>query len=125
MVVHGEGGLDEISLAGETLVAEVHRGEIRRYTVTPEDFGVARAPLEAIHGGLPGENAVIIRRIFAGERGARGDIVVVNAATALVAAGVAGNFMEAAELARKILASGAAAEKLAALASFTNAGEGR
>jgi anthranilate phosphoribosyltransferase len=74
---------------------------------------------------LPGENAVIIRRIFAGERGARGDIVVVNAATALVAAGVAGNFMEAAELARKILASGAAAEKLAALASFTNAGEGR
>jgi anthranilate phosphoribosyltransferase len=125
MVVHGAGGLDEISLAGETLVAEVHRGEIRRYTVTPEDFGVARAPLEAIHGGLPGENAVIIRRIFAGERGARGDIVVVNAATALVAAGVAGNFMEAAELARKILASGAAAEKLAALASFTNAGEGR
>jgi anthranilate phosphoribosyltransferase len=121
MVVHGAGGLDEISLAGETLVAEVHRGEIRRYTVTPEDFGVARAPLEAIRGGLPGENAAIIRCIFAGERGARCDIVVVNAAAALVASGVAANFMEAAELARKILASGAAEEKLAALARFTNA----
>jgi len=119
MVVHGAGGLDEISLAGETLVAEVHQGEIRRYTVTPEDFGVARAPLEAIRGGLPDENAAIIRRIFAGERGARGDIVAVNTAAALVASGVAGNFMEAAELAREILASGAAEEKLAALARFT------
>jgi len=123
MVVHGAGGLDEISLAGETLVAEVHRGEIRRYTVTPEDFGVARAPLEAIRGGVPKENAGIIRGIFAGESGARCDIVVVNAAAALVAAGVAANFMEAGELAREILASGAAAEKLAALARFTNGGQ--
>src|SRR5260370_21812642 len=106
MVVHGAGGLDEISLAGETLVAEVHRGEIRRYTVTPEDFGVARAPLEAIHGGLPGENAVIIRRIFAGERGARGDIVVVNAAAALGGSGVAGNFMAGSGMGREGLASG-------------------
>jgi anthranilate phosphoribosyltransferase len=124
MVVHGAGGLDEISLAGETLVAEVHQGEIRRYTVTPEDFGVGRAPLEAIRGGLPGENAAIIRGLFGGECGPRRDIVVVNAAAALVASGVAGNFMEGAESARKILASGAAAEKLAALARFTNAGEG-
>ncbi len=123
MVVHGAGGLDEISLAGETLVAEVDGGEIRRYSLTPEDFGVARAPLEAIRGGTPGENAAIIRGIFGGECGARCDIVVVNAAAALVTSGVAGDFREAAELARKILASSAAAEKLAALARFTNDGD--
>jgi anthranilate phosphoribosyltransferase len=123
MVVHGAGGLDEISLAGETLVAEVHRGQIRRYTLAPEDFGVTRAPLEAIRGGTPGENAAIIRGIFGGECGARCDIVVVNAAAALVASGVAEDFMEAAELARKILASGAAAEKLAELARFTHDGD--
>jgi anthranilate phosphoribosyltransferase len=123
MVVHGAGGLDEISLAGETLVAEVHRGEIRRYSLTPEDFGVARAPLEAIRGGTPVENAAIIRGIFGGECGARCDIVVVNAAAALVTSEVAGDFREAAELARKILASGAAAEKLAELARFTNDGD--
>jgi len=122
MVVHGAGGLDEISLAGETLVAEVDHGKIRRYTVTPEDFGVARAPLEAIRGGAPGENAAIIRGIFAGECGARCDVVVVNAAAALVASGVTGNFREGAETARKMMASGAAAEKLAALARFTNDG---
>ena len=122
MVVHGAGGLDEISLAGETLVAEVDRGQIRRYKLTPEDFGVAHAPLDAIRGGLPGENAKIIRGIFGGECGARCDIVVVNAAAALVAAGVAEDFMGAAELARKTLASGAAAEKLAELTHFTNAG---
>src|SRR6266404_2062870 len=104
LVVHGAGGLDEISLAGETLVADVRDGTIRHYTVTPEDFGVARAPLAAIQGGLPAENAAVIRRIFAGALGARRDIVVVNAAAALVAAGVAGDFREGAELAGKMLA---------------------
>jgi anthranilate phosphoribosyltransferase len=123
MVVHGAGGLDEISLAGETLVAEVNGGEIRRYSLTPEDFGVGRAPLEAIRGGAPEENGAIIRGIFGGERGARCDIVVANAAAALVTSGIAGDFREAAELARKILGSGAAAEKLAELARFTNDGD--
>ncbi len=120
-VVHGAGGLDEISLAGETLVADVREGTIRHYTVTPEDFGVARAPLQAIQGGLPEENAAILRRIFAGELGARRDIVIMNAAAALVAAEVAGDFREGAELAGRTLASGAAEEKLFALREFTNA----
>src|SRR5467141_377966 len=93
-VVHGAGGLDEISLAGETLVAEVRDGKIKRHTVTPEDFGVARAPIEAIRGGSPAENAAIMQSIFAGESGPRRDIVVINSAAALVAAGVAENFME-------------------------------
>src|SRR5260370_1053692 len=75
LVVHGAGGLDEISLAGETLVADVHQGTVSRYTLTPEDFGVAPAPLEAIRGGNAAENAVTIRVIFAGQAGAPRDIV--------------------------------------------------
>ncbi|HXN52197.1 MAG TPA: anthranilate phosphoribosyltransferase [Candidatus Acidoferrum sp.] len=119
-VVHGAGGLDEISLAGETLVAEMRGGEIKRYTVRPEDFGVARAPLVAIRGGSPAENAAIIRQVFAGDPGPRRDIVVINAAAALMAAGIAGNFMEGAELAARMLSSGAAQEKLSELKKFTN-----
>jgi len=120
LVVHGAGGLDEISLAGETLVAQVRGGAVRRFTVKPEEFGVARAPLEAIRGGTAMENASLIRRILEGEAGPARDIVVVNAAAALVAAGVAANFREAAGLASFVISSGAANEKLASLVAFTN-----
>jgi anthranilate phosphoribosyltransferase len=120
LVVHGDGGLDEISLAGETLVADVHRGQVRRYTVSPEDFGVARAPLRAIAGGSAGENAVTVRRVFQGEAGAPRDIVVINAAAALVVSGVTENFLDAAHLADATISSGAAEHKLMALAAFTN-----
>ena len=119
-VVHGTGGLDEISLAGETLIAEVHQGAVRRSTISPEDFGVSRAPLAAIQGGLASENAQIIRRIFAGEPGPPRDIVVINAAAALVAAGIAGNFRDAVQVAAGVLASGAAQQKLAGICAFTN-----
>jgi len=118
-VVHGAGGLDEISLAGETKVAEVQGGSVRRFAMTPEEFGVARAPLESIRGGTPAENAALVRRILEGEDGPARDIVVVNAAAALVAAGAAANFREGAGLASFVLSSGAASEKLAALAAFT------
>src|SRR6266478_4170009 len=121
-VVHGAGGLDEISLAGETLVAEVKPRAVRRFTVTPEEFGVSRAPLESVRGSTAAENAAIIRRVLAGEAGPPRDIVVINAAAALVAAGIAANFREAANLAGKALSSGAAAGKLTTLAAFTNAG---
>jgi anthranilate phosphoribosyltransferase len=119
-VVHGEGGLDEISLAGETLVAEVRAGEIKRYTVRPEDFGIASASIEGVRGGSPAENAAILQGIFAGELGPRRDIVVINSAAALVAAGIANNFREGAQLAAKALSSGAAREKLAELETFTD-----
>jgi anthranilate phosphoribosyltransferase len=119
-VVHGAGGLDEVSLAGETMVAEVRGGAVRRFTVTPEEFGVTRAPLESIRGGTPAENAALIRRIVEGEAGPARDIVVVNAAAALVAAGVAANFREAAGLASFVISSGAASETLATLAAFTS-----
>jgi anthranilate phosphoribosyltransferase len=122
-VVHGAGGLDEISLSGETLVAEVREGEIKRYRVAPEDFGVAPASLDAIRGGSPAENAAILQSIFAGEPGPRRDIVVINTAAALVAAGVAGNFKEGAELAVRALSSTAAEEKLSELKKFTDGRE--
>jgi anthranilate phosphoribosyltransferase len=119
LVVHGAGGLDEISLTGDTQVADVQGGTLKRYSVTPEDFGVARAPLEAIRGGDPAENAAMLRRIFAGETGPRRDIVVVNAAAALVAARVAPSLREGAEIAATALTSGAAAKKLEELRVFT------
>jgi anthranilate phosphoribosyltransferase len=118
-VLHGAGGLDEISLAGETMVAEVKGGAVRRFTVTPEEFGMERAPLEAIRGGTAGENAALIVRILEGEAGPARDIVVMNAAAALVAAEVASNFREAAGLASFVISSGAARETLANLVQFT------
>jgi anthranilate phosphoribosyltransferase len=120
LVVHGAGGLDEISLAGETLVAEIRAGAVRRFTVAPEEFGVERAPLEAIRGGTATQNAALIRRILEGEAGPTRDVVVINAAAALVAAGMAENFREAAGLASFVISSGAAAEKLVSLVEFTS-----
>lgn len=118
-VVHGAGGLDEISLAGETQIAEVTKGSVRRYRVTPDDFAVAHAAIEAVRGGTAHENAATILKIFEGRDGPKRDIVVVNAAAALVAAGIATSFSEGAHLAAQALSSGAAREKLRALAKFT------
>ena len=118
-VVHGADGLDEISLAGETLVAEVHSGHTRRYTVRPEDFGVTRQPLESIRGGSPLENAAMIREVLGGRAGARRDIVVMNAAAALVAAEVTPDFHQGARSAEAAIDSGAAQRKLTELIQFT------
>ena len=118
-VVHGAGGLDEISLAGVTKVGEVRGGAVRVYEITPEDFGLNRAPLSAISGGDAAYNAELIRKILAGESGPRRDIVIANASAALVAAGRAGNFLEGAHLAAESIDSGAALQKLEALIAFT------
>ncbi len=117
-VVHGAGGLDEISLAGETRIAEVRDGEVRQFTVTPEEFGVARAGIEELRGGSAEENAELIRGIFGGARGPRRDVVVVNAAAALVVAGVAGDFLSGARMAGEAIDSGAAMKKLEELRNF-------
>ena len=119
-VVHGAGGLDEISLSGETQIAEVRNGSVRRFIVAPEDFGVSRAPLEAIRGGTPQENAKLIHSLLAGEPGPRLDIVIANAAAALVVTGVADTFRAAAELARRAVTSGNAREKLDQLKNFSH-----
>jgi anthranilate phosphoribosyltransferase len=122
-VVHGAGKLDEISLAGPTEVAEVRDGKVRKFEVTPETFGKKPAPLEAIRGGSPADNATLIRSILAGVvesevDQARKDIVVMNASAALVAAGVAKDFREGAESAERAILTEAAAEKLEALRKF-------
>jgi anthranilate phosphoribosyltransferase len=131
-VVHGDDGLDEISLSGETLIAEIGapqtsgsprengKAAIHVSRIAPEDLGLTRAPLSALAGGGPEENAAIIRQIFAGEIGPRRDVVVANAAAAIVAAGRAANFREGAKLAAAAIDSGAARAKLDALIEFTN-----
>lgn len=118
-VVHGAGVLDEISLAGETKVGEVRGGIVRVYEVTPEDFGLGRAPISAISGGDAAHNAAFIRAILTGEPGPRRDIVIANAAAALVAAGRAVDFLEGARLAAESIDSGNALKKLDALVEFT------
>lgn len=121
LVVHGAGGLDEISIAGETLVAEVRDGAATRTILTPDDFGLPANPLESLRGGSPQENANLIRRLFGGEHSPRRDIVLMNASAALVVTGIAQNFREGKELAADAVASGSAARKLAELQAFTHA----
>jgi anthranilate phosphoribosyltransferase len=120
-VVHGLDGLDEITITGPTRVAEVRDGSVRTYEVTSEEFGLERASLEELSGGDASENAAIVRKILEGERSPRRDIVLMNAAAALVAAGAAGSLRDAVPLAAKSIDSGAAKEKLEALVRFTNA----
>jgi anthranilate phosphoribosyltransferase len=118
-VVHGADGLDEISLSGETYVSEARDGAVRSFTVTPEDFGLARAPLSALAGGDVQENARILRAILEGELGPRRDIVLANASAALVAASAAADFREGVRRGADSLDSGAAQNKLEALIAFT------
>jgi anthranilate phosphoribosyltransferase len=120
LVVHGLDGLDEITITGTTRVAEAREGSVRSYEVEPEEFGMARATLENISGGDATQNAAIIRAVLSGERSPRRDVVLLNAAAALVAAGRADRIAEAVSIAAKSIDSGAAAEKLGALARFTS-----
>ncbi|MDT8070236.1 MAG: anthranilate phosphoribosyltransferase [Terriglobia bacterium] len=120
LVVHGEDGLDEITISGPTKIAELRDGRVRVYEVTPEEFGLCRAPLSAISGGDAATNAVIIREILAGAASPRRDIVLLNAAASLVSAGKANTIAEGVPLATESIKSGAAREKLEALVAFTS-----
>ena len=119
-VVHGADGLDEISLSGGTYVSELNEGAIKRYTLTPEDFGMSRAPIETLRGGNATENAMLISDVLEARPGPRRDIAVMNAAAALVASGIAANFQDGAQLAADAISSGLAQTKLSALVAFTN-----
>jgi anthranilate phosphoribosyltransferase len=115
LVVHGD-GLDEIGLHAETTVAEVDGGEIEEYTVEPADFGLDAAPVEAVAGGTPEENAADLRAIVEGEEtGPKRDIILANAGAAIYAAGEAESLEAGAERAREAIESGAAADQLADL----------
>lgn len=118
LVVHGADGLDEITLSGETEIAEVKNGMVRIWKFSPEDVGLKRAPVSALAGGDASENAAILRAIFAGEKGPRRDIVLLNAAAALVAAGVAADFRLGMKRGADAIDSGAVERTLAALVEF-------
>jgi anthranilate phosphoribosyltransferase len=117
-VVHGADGLDEITLTGETDVAELRDGVVRRYTIVPEDFGLHRAPAEALRGGDTAYNAQIIREILDRRDGPQREIVLANAAAALVAVGHASDFVEGVHLSTQAIDSGAARAKLDDLIAF-------
>jgi anthranilate phosphoribosyltransferase len=119
LVVHGSDGLDEITITGPTRVAEVREGQVHTYEVTPEEFGLQRATLEEIAGGDAEHNAALIREVLAGKKSARRDVVLLNAAAALVAAGRADHLRDAVPLSVTTIDSGAAERKLEALARFS------
>src|SRR5580692_11182866 len=121
LVVHGLDGLDEITITGPTRVAEVRDGSVRTYEVTPEEFGLSRSTLADIAGGDAAENAQIIRSVLEGKKSAYRDVVVLNAAAALVAAGRADHIAESVSLAVRSIDSGAAREKLRLLIRQTAA----
>jgi anthranilate phosphoribosyltransferase len=117
-VVYGLDGLDEISLSAETELAEVTSGSVKQYRVSPEDFGLTRAPRETLAAGDAHTSAAIIRAVLDSDRGPRRDIVLANAAAALVAADRAADFREGVRLAANSIDSGAARAKLHALIAF-------
>lgn len=118
-VVHGEGGLDEISTVGPSHLLTVTRGAIDHQTVMPEDFGVPRASLEELRGGDIADNRSIAEAVLRGQRGPFRDIVLVNAAAAFVVAAKTPNFAEGVALAADAIGSGAALAKLHAFVEFT------
>ena len=105
-VVHGSDGLDEITISGESKISEVNKGKLRTYYVTPEDYGIKRAPLSAIRGGDAAQNADIIRNLLNGQGGPKQDVVLLNAAAGLVVGGKAANLRDGVELARESIQSG-------------------
>jgi anthranilate phosphoribosyltransferase len=111
-VVHGANGMDEVSIASRTYVVELRDNDLRQFMMSPEDFDIAPAKIEAILGGDAAENAKIIESIFRGERGARRDVVLLNSAPALVSGGAAKTWKEGIRLAAESIDSGAALKKL-------------
>jgi anthranilate phosphoribosyltransferase len=117
-VVHGQ-GLDEIALSGETRVVALEAGDIREFTVTPEEAGLSRAPPEAVKGGEPAENASALAALLAGEPGAYRDIVLLNAAAALIVAERAADLRGGVAIAARAIDEGAAAAVLERLRHAT------
>ena len=120
-VVHGAGGIDELSPAGPNFVCEVVAGSVRARNIDPLELGVERCDPSELRGGSPAENADAIRAVFAGENGGRRSAILLNAAGAIAAGGHAEDLREGFELARQAVDSGAAAARLEELIAFTRA----
>jgi anthranilate phosphoribosyltransferase len=115
MVIHGEDGLDEITLSGQTHVWELNDGNIQHYAITPEQAGLPRTSLNKVKGGTPQENAEALRRLLQGEKGPIRDIVLLNTAAVLVVGGVARDLKDGVAKAAQSIDSSAALKKLDAL----------
>jgi len=119
-VVHGAGGIDELSPVGPSLIAEVVDGSVHEWTLDPEsELGLPRCDLGELRGGTPAENAAAIRTVFEGADGGRRSAILLNAAGAIAAAGHAEDLRAGLELARETVDSGAAAERLEQLVAFS------
>ena len=121
LVVHGHDGLDELTLGDETSVWELRDGGITSYTVNPGDLGLPRVPLQALQGGTPQENAFLLRRILAAEKGPHRYIVLLNSAAVLVVGGKAKDLKEGLDLAREVIDGSDALLKLEALVELSQA----
>jgi len=119
LVVHGEDGLDEITITGKTKVSELKNGRIKTYVIKPQDFGIKRKEIKTILGGNTSCNAEILERILRGESGAQRDIVILNAGAAIYAADMAKNIKEGIRLAKESIDSGAALKKLELLRKYS------
>ena len=119
-VVHGSDGMDEITLTGPSLVAEIVDGSVRLQTIEPEQFGLQRCALTDLQGGDAAENAAIVKAILGGEQGPKRDIVVLNGAYALLAAGLVENLERGIGMLQEVLDNGKALETLNALVRMTN-----
>jgi len=124
-VVHGAGGIDELSPTGPNLVCEVVDGGVREREIDPLELGVPRCSPEDLRGGSPADNAAAIRAVFDGDNGGRRSAILLNAAGAIAAAGHAADLRDGLELAREAVDSGAAASRLEELIAFSRAAEVR
>ena len=121
LIVHGDDGLDELTIATTSRVVELRGGEVRTYAVDPTELGIERAPGESLVGGDPATNATLARRVLDGEHGPHRDIVTLNAAAGLVAAGIVDDLGAGIEVARSSIDEGRAAGALDRLVAVSNA----
>lgn len=122
-IVHGNDGLDEITTTTTSVIAEVRDGHVKEYELDPQTLGLPRARPENLTGGTPEENAEILRRILRGEKGPSRDIVLINAAAAIVAGGQAADLQEGIAAAAAAIDNGKALDKLERLAAITSAND--
>lgn len=120
LVVHALDGLDELSIAAPSQVAELKDGEVRVYSIAPEDFGLQRSAIDSLRVSSPAESLAIVQRVLGGESGPASDFVALNAGAALYAADRAGSLAEGVAGAREILASGRALERLQQYVALTH-----
>ncbi|HXM53234.1 MAG TPA: hypothetical protein VN913_08155, partial [Candidatus Binatus sp.] len=112
LVFYGDDGLDELTTTGRSRVFELRDGRVSEYELDPQDLGLSRSRSEDLLGGTPPENADLLRQVFAGEKGPRRDVVLLNAAAAVLAAGRADDWTQALTVARESLDSGRARQAL-------------